>query len=86
MKPKMMKTATVRLAVWLTTLAIAAIACRQPSGDPKTPPNSPLPTIDRKDEPTTSPPPPLLGKDGGASRPRYDGPQVPRSAMASESR
>jgi hypothetical protein len=81
-----MKTATVRLAVWLITLAIAAIACRQPTGDPQTPPNSPLPKMDQKDEPASSPPPPLLGKDGGASRPRHDGPQVPRSAIASDVR
>ena len=47
----MMKTATVRLVGAMVAVAIAAIACREPTGDPKTPPNSPLPSIDNKDEP-----------------------------------
>lgn len=78
----MRKTATVRLGFGMLALALAAIACREPSGDPKTPPNSPLPSIDGKDEPSTSPPPSILGKDGGTSRPRQDGPEAPKSAMA----
>lgn len=78
----MSKTATLRLVFAMAAVAIAAIACREPSGDPKTPPNSPLPSLDGKDEPTTSPPPSLLGKDGGTSRPRQDGPGAPKSAMA----
>jgi hypothetical protein len=77
-----MRAAVARFAVGLLVVTAGAIACRQPTGDPKTPPNSPIPTIDRKDEPTTSPPSPLLGNDGGASRPRHDGPGVPRSALA----
>jgi hypothetical protein len=47
----------------------AAIACREvqpPTGDPKTPPNSPIPDIDRKErDPMTDPKtPPSIG-DGG---------------------
>lgn len=82
----MMKTATMRLAAWLLTLAMAAIACQAPTGDPKSPPNSPLPSLDRKDDPSTSPPPPIFGKDGGASQPRREGPEAPRNALASEVR
>jgi hypothetical protein len=47
--------------------ALAMSACRQeePAGDPKTPPNSPLPEIDKKDnDPKTGPKLPSL-RDAG---------------------
>ena len=60
----------VRLAAWLVVIAIAAIACRQgdPAIDPKTPPNSPLPTkLDRPDDrPPSQGLPPLMSDGGGA--------------------
>ncbi|MBS2011305.1 MAG: hypothetical protein JST00_00220 [Deltaproteobacteria bacterium] len=69
----MVKSATVRLALWLAAVAIAAVACRQqqPSGDPKMPANSPIPTIDRKEDGDSSKTPAVpspLASDGGASR------------------
>ena len=57
-----------RFAFGAVAVALAAIACRQgqPSEDPKTPPNSPLPDIDRpEEEPNKGPPPLPLGADGG---------------------
>ncbi len=40
------------MAVVLASLTIGVFACRQdePAGDPKTPANSPLPNLDKKDE------------------------------------
>jgi hypothetical protein len=57
----------------LLTLGAGAIACRQtdPSPDPRMPPNSPLPKIDRPDdspEKSTPPPPRSPASDGGSSR------------------
>lgn len=45
----------------------AALACRQPgpNGDPKMPPNTPLPDVDPKDdEPKTNNPTPAMGDAG----------------------
>ena len=45
-------------AACVTALVVTAIACRQgePMGDPKTPVNSPIPNIDRKEpDPRTEP-------------------------------
>lgn len=59
----------MRRAVLLLLTVAIAVACRQrePSGDPKTPPNSPLPKIERPDdeEDTSSPPAPTLAPDAG---------------------
>jgi hypothetical protein len=52
----------------MLAVAMAAIACRQgqPTEDPKTPPNSPLPDIDRpEEEPSPGPPALPLGPDAG---------------------
>ena len=57
-----------RFVFGMVAVALAAVACRQgqPTEDPKTPPNSPLPDIDRaEDDPNTSPPSLPLGNDGG---------------------
>jgi hypothetical protein len=46
---------------------LVAIACRtgEPSSDPKTPANSPLPKVERTDDDPKEPPkPPLLGDAG----------------------
>jgi len=50
----------------LILLVTVAVACRrgEPTGDPKTPPNSPLPEIDRKDEDPKAPPPLRVGDAG----------------------
>jgi hypothetical protein len=64
-----MKRALIRLAFAMAVIALGAMACRQ--GDPlepKTPPNSPVPT--KLDRPDDSPPPqspslPKLTKDAG---------------------
>jgi hypothetical protein len=59
-----------RLALFLAFAfggALAVGACRQdePAGDPKTPPNSPLPEIDKKDDgPKPRPKLPSLGDAG----------------------
>jgi hypothetical protein len=63
-----MKHALVRLAIAIGVITLAAMACRQ--GDPlepKTPPNSPIPT--KLDRPNDRPPPPspLKLADGGGS-------------------
>jgi hypothetical protein len=65
------KLSVARFLVGLVVIALGAIACRQgdPSIDPKTPPNSPIPTkLDRPDDPPASPSVPKLTPDGGASR------------------
>lgn len=65
-----MRTSLLRLAAWLVVVALAAIACRQgdPAIEPKTPPNSPLPTkLDRPDD-RPSAPSILRPPDGGATR------------------
>ena len=65
-----MQTSLIRLGAGLLVVALAAIACRQgdPSIDPKTPANSPVPTkLDRPEDPTPSPRMPSL-LDSGASR------------------
>lgn len=54
-----------RVAIAGFALLLAAVACRQ---EPKTPPNSPVPEIQRTDDEgsaTPDPPPPLPGNDGG---------------------
>ena len=45
----------------LGALVVTGIACRQqgPTGDPKTPPNSPIPDIDRQDDDTKASPAPV---------------------------
>lgn len=50
-------------AALLGALVVAGIACRQqgPADDPKTPPNSPIPEIDREDEDLSASPAPLPG-------------------------
>ena len=62
----------IRFAAGLVAVTLAAIACRQgdPSIDPKTPPNSPIPTkLDRPEDPATSPPGvPKLSSDAGVTR------------------
>ena len=50
-----------------TWIVIAsAIACREnvPSGDPKTPANSPIPNIDRKESDPKGPPSPSIADAG----------------------
>ena len=44
----------------LGALVVMGIACRQnvPTDEPKTPPNSPIPEIDRKDQEPKAPPAP----------------------------
>ena len=56
----------VAFALGLAALVAASLgACRQgqPDGAPKMPPNSPVPEIDRPEEPT---PPPKITSDAGA--------------------
>jgi hypothetical protein len=52
------------LGVGLVAITLTALSCRQgdPVIDPKTPPNSPLPKIERPDDPVVTPKRP---KDGG---------------------
>lgn len=60
-----MKHALLRLVAGLCVVAVAAIACRQ---EPKTPPNSPVPEIQKTDNgeaPKSPPPPSLLKRDAG---------------------
>lgn len=59
-----MKLALVRLVAGMVVVAVGAIACRQ---DPKTPPNSPVPEIQKTDngDTTGTPPSPLPKKDAG---------------------
>lgn len=61
------KPAVWRLCVGLFVVSVGAMACRgtDPSGDPKTPPNSPLPQVDKPEEPEAPMPNPL--SDGGSS-------------------
>ena len=63
-----MRHALVRVVIALGVITLGAIACRQ--GDPlepKTPPNSPIPTkLDRPDDTPSSPSLPKLLSDGGA--------------------
>lgn len=46
-----------RRAGVVAAIAITLVACRQqgPTSDPNTPPNSPLPRVERPDEPAASP-------------------------------
>jgi hypothetical protein len=48
----------------LVAVTVTTLACRQgdPAIDPKTPPNSPVPRIERPDDPIVAPKSP---KDGG---------------------
>jgi hypothetical protein len=65
----LVKVALARLVGGLAFVAIGAMACRQGEPlDPKTPPNSPLPKIDRPSDPPASPSPrlPKPDRDGGA--------------------
>ncbi len=63
-----MKYALARFAIGLGIITLAAIACRQ--GDPlepKTPPNSPVPTkLDRPDDSPAPKAPKLPNGDGGS--------------------
>ena len=67
-----MRVSLIRFAAGLLVIGVAALACRQgdPAIDPKTPPNSPVPTkLDRPDDrPTASPGVPALAPDGGTKR------------------
>jgi hypothetical protein len=69
-----MRASLIRFGAGLVVVALAAIACRQgdPSIEPKTPPNSPVPTkLDRPDDSpkaTTPGSAPKLMLDGGATR------------------
>lgn len=66
---EVMKLALARLGIGLVAIALGAIACRQNEPlEPKTPPNTPLPDIDRPEEPTPAPTPrlPSAEPDGGA--------------------
>lgn len=52
------RSAIAHLAIGLVVITLAAMACRQgdPLLEPKTPPNSPLPTkLDRPEEPKSLP-------------------------------
>lgn len=64
-----MKSAPANLGIAVVIGTLGAIACRQgdPGLDPKTPPNSPLPKLDRPDDSPESPQPdtPRLTRDGG---------------------
>jgi hypothetical protein len=67
----LMRASLLRLAAGFIVVTLAAIACRQgdPAIDPRTPPNSPVPTkLDRPDDPPSSPSIPRLVPDGGATR------------------
>lgn len=68
----LMRASLIRFAAGLVVIAAAALACRQgdPAIDPKTPPNSPVPTkLERPDDwPTGSPTMPTLTPDGGKTR------------------
>ena len=63
-----MKDAVIRSALGIVLVAIGAIACRQndPVLEPRTPPNSPIPTkLDRPDDPPASPTKmPKIGSQG----------------------
>jgi hypothetical protein len=63
-----------RIVVALIVVVIGAVACRQdePGLEPKTPPNSPVPTkLDRPDDPRTSPPGvPGVSPEGGTHESR----------------
>jgi len=57
-----------RFLFGMIAVTIAAIACRrgEPTGDPKTPPNSPLPKVERTDDDTNGAEPRSpLAKDAG---------------------
>lgn len=58
-----MKRAAAILGVVVSGSVLAGLAC-QPE-EPRTPPNSPLPEVDRKTEPPSAPPTPL--SDAGSS-------------------
>ncbi len=64
-----MKTALARLGIAVLAVTLGAFACRQgdPGLDPKTPPNSPLPKVERPDDSPESSKPdtPKLTRDGG---------------------
>lgn len=65
----MSRARSILVVTSLLLVLVAAGACRQdePAGDPKTPANSPLPNIDkREDDPKTAPTPklPLFGDAG----------------------
>jgi hypothetical protein len=63
-----MRTAAFRLAFGMLVVFAGAIACRQgdPSTEPKTPPNSPIPKIEPPEESKAPPPSPLpFAGDGG---------------------
>lgn len=60
-----MRSELARFAAGVVVIVLGAIACRQndPGLEPKTPPNSPVPTkLDRPDESPASAPPPKLPK------------------------
>jgi hypothetical protein len=62
-----MKNAVASAVIGLVLIVLGALACRQgdPSIDPKTPPNSPIPTkVDRPDDPKSSPPPRIISDAG----------------------
>lgn len=66
-----MKTTALAFVAIVSALAATSFAaCRHPdnpSGDPKTPANSPIPKIEKDDEPATSPAspsPPTIGDAG----------------------
>lgn len=66
-----MRASLVRFAAGLVVITLAAFACRQgdPSIDPKTPPNSPVPTkLDRPDDSPGTASFPKLVFDSGATR------------------
>jgi hypothetical protein len=67
-----MKIELARFVAGLVFVALGAIACRQsdPGLEPKTPPNSPVPTkLDRPDDsPSPAPKLPKLDSDAGSSK------------------
>ena len=66
-----MRSSLIRFSVGLVVITLAAFACRQgdPSIDPKTPVNSPVPTkLERPDDTSGTPVLPRLGLDSGAAR------------------
>ena len=60
------RVAVVGASVLVAAPVVLVVACRlgQPTGDPRTPPNSPIPVIDSTEkEPKTAPAP--SGRDAG---------------------
>lgn len=59
----------IKAGALVGALVVTGIACRQkgPTEDPRTPPNSPIPEIDRKDEDPKASPAPIPGAGDAGS-------------------